>query len=76
MATMNLIPDDDAYNYHYLEIEHNAGYKQLYELSDRISVDLVQDAARQLKIRYVEAWALLMRGESLTLWNTVFRLIR
>lgn len=74
---MDLIPDDnDAYHYRYLEVTHRAGYKQMYELSDRISVDLVQDAARQLKVRYVEAWASLMRGEDLNLWNTVFKLTR
>lgn len=73
---MELIPDEEAYNYRYLEVMHRAGYQQLYELNDKISVDLVQDAARQLKIRYVEAWAKLMRGEHLTLWNTVFRLAK
>jgi hypothetical protein len=73
---MEMIPDDDAYNYRYLELEHRAGYKQMYEMSNQITVDLVQDAARQLKIRYVEAWAKLMRGEDLTLWNTAFRLTR
>lgn len=73
---MELIPDDDAYNYRYLEVAHRAGYQQLYELNERISVDLVQDAARQLKMRYVEAWARLMRGENLSLWNSTFRLTR
>lgn len=74
---MGLIPEDnDAYHYRYLEVAHRAGYKQMYELSNRITVDLVQDAARQLKMRYVEAWAKLMRGEDLTLWNTAFRLTR
>lgn len=73
---MEMIPDDKAYDYRYLELEHRAGYKQMYEMSNQITVDLVQDAARQLKIRYVEAWAKLMRGEDLTLWNTAFRLTR
>ena len=73
---MEMIPGDDAHNYRYLELEHRAGYKQMYEMNNQITVDLVQDAARQLKIRYVEAWAKLMRGEDLTLWNRAFRLTR
>ena len=44
---MEMIPDDDAYNYRYLELEHRAGYKQMYEMSNQITVDRVQDAARQ-----------------------------
>ena len=71
---MELVPDEDPYNYRYLEITHKTGYKQLYELNERVSVELVQDAARQMKIRYAEAWAKLMRGEHLTLLNTVFKL--
>jgi hypothetical protein len=73
---MELIPDEDSYNYRYLEIEHSAGYKQLYELNERVSIDLIENAARQLKMRYVEAWASLMRGEQIQLNNSFFRLTK
>lgn len=71
---MEMIPDDDAYNYRYLEVVHQAGYCQLYELNDRVSVELIQDAAKQLKLRWAEAWATLMRGEEIVLGNSIFRL--
>jgi hypothetical protein len=66
--------DEEDYNYRYLEVAHQAGYCQLYELSDRVSVELVQNAAKQLKLRWAEAWATLMRGGEIVLGNSVFRL--
>ncbi len=63
---MELVPNDDSYNYRYLEVAHQTGYCQLYEL--------VQNAAKQLKLRWAEAWATLMRGEEITLGNSIFRL--
>lgn len=71
---MEMIPDDDAYNYRYLEVAHRAGYCQLYELNDRVSVELVQNAAKQLELRWVEVWATLMRGGEVVLGNSIFRL--
>jgi hypothetical protein len=71
---MELVPNDDSYNYRYLEVAHQTGYCQLYELNDRVSVELVQNAAKQLKLRWAEAWATLMRGEEITLGNSIFRL--
>jgi hypothetical protein len=68
--------DGDAYNYRYLEVAHRAGYCQLYELTDRVSVELVQDAARQMKLRWAEAWATLMRGQELKFNNSTFRLLK
>lgn len=73
---MEMIPDDDAYNFRYLEVSHRAGYCQLYELSDRVSVELVQDAAKQMKLRWAEAWATLMRGNELKFNNSTFRLLK
>jgi hypothetical protein len=73
---MEMIPDDNAYNFRYLEVSHRAGYCQLYELNDRVSVKLIHDAARQLKMRWAEAWATLMRGNELKLKNSVFRLAK
>lgn len=68
--------DIDPYNWKYLELEHRTGYKQLYPLSERVSVNLVHDAAKQLKMRWAEAWAKLMRGEDLAFRNSIFRLTK
>jgi hypothetical protein len=73
---MTMIPDDESYNYRYLEVAHRAGYCQLYELNDRVSVELVQDAAKQMKMRWAEAWATLMRGKELKFNNSTFRLLK
>jgi len=68
--------NSDPYNWKYLELEHRTGYRQLYPLSEKVSVSLVHDAARQLKMRWAEAWATLMRGNELKLKNSVFRLAK
>ncbi len=73
---MEMIPDDDAYNYRYLEVAHRAGYRQTYELENRISVKLIQDASKQMKLRWAEAWATLMRGNELKFNDSTFRLLK
>jgi len=73
---MELVPDEDIYNYRYLEVSHDAGYCQMYELNDPVSVELMQNVAKQKNLRWPEAWATLMRGKEIRLNNSVFKLTK